>query len=69
MTFEQYFADAVGRGMNPDHRPAMLCAWDAALCSAAMASREQGRLKDSLAIAAAISDLHSWVKPSSNTPS
>lgn len=63
MTFEEFFADAVGRGMNADHRPAMLCAWDAALCAAAMASREQGRLKDALAIAAGISDLHSWCKP------
>lgn len=63
MNFEQYFADAVGRGMNPEHRPAMLCAWDAALCAASLACRDQGRLKDSLTMAAEISNLHSWVTP------
>lgn len=67
MTFEQFFADACDRGMNPAHRPAMLCAWDAALCAAAQGCRVQGTLKPALAMAEAISDLHSWVKPAATT--
>jgi hypothetical protein len=63
VTFEEYYTDAIGWGMNPAHRPAMLCAWDAALCAAADASRHRGTLKPALEIAAGISDLHSWVKP------
>lgn len=66
MTFEEFFTDAIGRGMNPAHRPAMLCAWDAALCAVADASRHRGKLKDALTISAAISNLHSWVKPTAS---
>ena len=68
MTFEQFFADAVSRGMNPAHRPAMVTAWDAALCAAAQGCREQGALKPALQMAAAISDLHSWAKPATTLP-
>ena len=63
MTFEEFFSDAIGRGMDAAHRPAMLCAWDAALCAATQACRVKGKLKEPLAMAAAISDLHSWVRP------
>lgn len=63
MTFEEFYADAVGRGMNAEHRPAMLTAWDAALCAAQMECFEQGRIKPADTIARVLSDLHSWVKP------
>lgn len=60
MTFEEYYADALGRGENPTHRAAMKCAWDAALCAAQMECFEQGRLKPADTIAATLSELHSW---------
>lgn len=62
MTFEEFFTNAVERGMNPTHRPAMLCAWDAAVCAAQQGCQVRGKLKTNEEIYEMISEMHSWVK-------
>ena len=64
MSFEEFWAEMVGRG-TPDRaveRTLAMAAWDAALCAATAAAFDAGRLRDSGDVLRGVTDLHSWVK-------
>jgi hypothetical protein len=66
MTFGDYWTNAAALGMKTDdhNRAIAVCAWDAALCALQEQMFDRGKLKDAGAIAAAATNLHTWVKPS-----
>ena len=65
MSFDEFFANAAALGMPADEssRAMALSAWDAALCAAQDAAFAHGKMQDAATITAALSQLHSWIKP------
>jgi hypothetical protein len=68
MTFEEFWADYEKRGIEytETRRTMAVMAWDAALCSAQCASFEQGKIRSANEITATLSNLHTWVKPTTS---
>ena len=62
MSFEEFWADMVGRG-TPDHavnRTLVMAAWDAALCAATAGAFDAGKLRPAGEMMRGISALHTW---------
>jgi hypothetical protein len=68
MTFEEFWADCEKRGIEctETRRTMAVMAWDAALCSAQLAAFERGKIRPADEIAQALSNLHTWVKPTTS---
>ena len=61
MTFEDYFSRTTAAGrVNANSREICQQAWNAALCAAAAACLDKGKIRDGHACLQAISDLHTW---------
>lgn len=65
MTFEDFYAERLAAGLTDTaaNRTLVQAAWDTALCAAAAACLDKGKIREGHACLDSISQLHTWAKP------